>query len=281
MPDRADAHIHLFEGGYQGCFTSRPGVNIDEAACYSSLAADHDVRAALVVGYVGKPWCKSNNEFLARIAPGLPWARPAAHVERLDKLTIETLEQWARQGFVGISCYIFGPKEAALPARCADEVWAWLVEHRWLVSVNSKAEAWSAWLPVLERHGELRVVASHLGLPPCATRQTTSDDARRVLAELRALAAFPGSRVKLSGFYALSDPGYDYPHEVTWPYVEALLGAFGPERLLWGSDCTPCLEKLSFPQTLGLFAKMPFLDDRMRRRIEGANLLEMLDSVKQ
>ena len=98
---------------------------------------------------------------------------------------------------------------------------------------------------------------------------------------MRALAAFPGSRVKLSGFYALSDPGYDYPHEVTWPYVEALLGAFGPERLLWGSDCTPCLEKLSFPQTLGLFAKMPFLDDRMRRRIEGANLLEMLDSVKQ
>ncbi len=43
---RADAHIHLFEGGYQGSFTARPGVRLAEAALYDSLARDHGVGAA-------------------------------------------------------------------------------------------------------------------------------------------------------------------------------------------------------------------------------------------
>ena len=38
----ADAHIHLFEGSYQGVsLTSRPGVEVDELLCYQSLMKDH------------------------------------------------------------------------------------------------------------------------------------------------------------------------------------------------------------------------------------------------
>ena len=52
MAVRADAHIHLFDGGYQNkSFASRPGVSDDEAAYYDSLSREHDVVAALVVGY--------------------------------------------------------------------------------------------------------------------------------------------------------------------------------------------------------------------------------------
>ena len=66
MTRRADAHIHLFDGGYQGqSFASRPGVSIDDAACYDSLAGDHDVAAALVVGFAGAAWCEHNNRHLA------------------------------------------------------------------------------------------------------------------------------------------------------------------------------------------------------------------------
>ena len=40
MTERADAHIHLFEGGFerlaQRSFVQRPGVNIDEAVCLDS-----------------------------------------------------------------------------------------------------------------------------------------------------------------------------------------------------------------------------------------------------
>ena len=64
-----------------------------------------------------------------------------------------------------------------------------------------------------------------------------------------------------------------------WPYVEALKNSFGVERLLWASDFTPSLDWLSFPQTLGLFGYMPFLDDADREKIEGENLLELLGEI--
>ena len=44
---KADAHIHLFEGGYQGgSLTSRPGVEVDELLCYQSLMKDHHIETA-------------------------------------------------------------------------------------------------------------------------------------------------------------------------------------------------------------------------------------------
>ena len=94
-----------------------------------------------------------------------------------------------------------------------------------------------------------------------------------------ALAGFPGVCVKLSGFYALTVPGYDYPHRNAWPYVVALLESFGVQRLLWGSDFSPSLELVSFPQTLGLLAQMTFLTDKDRGQIEGTNLLRILGEV--
>ena len=38
MLERADAHIHLFRQGFQEGFSARPGVHIDELACFELLA---------------------------------------------------------------------------------------------------------------------------------------------------------------------------------------------------------------------------------------------------
>ena len=91
-----------------------------------------------------------------------------------------------------------------------------------------------------------------------------------------ALAEYPQVRVKLSGFYALSKPGYDYPHRAAWPYVQSLVEEFSTDRLLWGSDFFPAADHVTFPQTYGLFGEMPFLDDRDRQKIQGENLLKLL-----
>ena len=93
------------------------------------------------------------------------------------------------------------------------------------------------------------------------------------------LARFGGVCVKLSGFYALTVPGYDYPHRNAWPYVAALVESYGVDRLLWGSDFSPSLEHVSFPQTIGLLGQMPFLTDKDRVQIEGKNLLRLLAAV--
>ena len=281
MSERADAHIHLFEGGYQDSFMKRLNRPVDEAVVYASLARDHGVTAALIVGYADVPWAAENTGYLTQMAKQYDWVHPAAYFDAAEPPTTDELTRLQADGFVGVSFYIFGQERVDALLSISDEVWAWLVSKRWLVSVNSKGDDWNAWQEVLTRHPELRLVVSHLGLPPKQAEAPGASGAREAMASVLALAGFPHTQVKLSGFYALTDPGHDYPHRAAWPYVEALLDAYGVERLLWASDYSPCLDCLTFPQTYDLFSKMPFLNDADRERIEGANLLALLDEAER
>ena len=278
MSKRADAHIHLFEGGYKGgSFADRPGVGLDEAACYHSLAQQHHVDAAMVVGFAGEPWAANNNDYIARMARQYAWVRPLAYVDLNNPPDIAALSRWRKQGFVGLSFYVLDQSAIDALHWLPDELWSFLVDHNWLVSVNSRDPFWSAWQRILDRYGNLRLLVSHLGLPLRVHQQPTLSTAERALAGVLQLAQYPGLRVKLSGFYALTDPGHDFPHTAAWRYVEALLNRLGADRLLWGSDFTPCLDQITFPQTLGLFSKMPFFSEPERQSIEGNNLIALLD----
>jgi len=277
MTERADAHIHLFQGGYQGrSFAHRPGVTLDEARLYQSLATEHGIRIALVVCYEGQRWAAGNNAHVATLASRHDWIRPVAFIDPTSPPTIARLQQWQADGFIGISLYILNEENSDALGRVPDSTWSWIADHRWLVSVNSRGKLWSAWAAILRRHDGLRLVASHLGLPPQVATAPSSRDAARNLSDVLALARFPGPRVKLSGFYGLTQPAYNYPHRQAWPYVESLLTSFGSRRLVWGSDFSPCLDSVTFPQTLGLLAKMPFLSQADRRAIEGGNLLQLV-----
>jgi len=276
MTDRADAHIHLFEGGYRGGLTGRPGVRVDEAALYDDLAREYGIRRALIVGYADAPWCAENNSWIAERAAEYPWARPLAFVDPCTPPDALMLERLAGLGFVGLSMYIASAARTRALAEIPDVLWGSLAERGWLVSVNSQPARWRAWQPVLARHATLRLLASHLGQAPPTAEPPSRDVASAALAPLLELAAWPGPRVKLSGFYAISDPAHDYPHRAAWPYVEALLEAFGPERLLWGSDFSPCLGSVSFPQAVEVLDALPFLSLAEREAIGGGNVLTLL-----
>ena len=281
MPIRADAHAHFFHPGYaatlpESCRRIQP----DEITLYQALAQQYGVQQVLAVGYEAEAWAGGNNRYLSQLAAGQPWLRPVAFVHEPATLTIPVLETWRQESFVGITIYLFNARQTEALGQVSNEVWRWLEQQHWLVSINSRGEHWSAWLPVLERHPELRLLVSHLGLPPAVSTAPSEAAAQQALKEVVALARFPNVRVKLSGFYALTQPGYAYPHQAAWPYVQVLLAAFGSSRLLWGSDFSPSLEWLSFPQTFGLFEAMPFLSDWDRERIEGGNLLALLSEVK-
>ena len=281
MPTRADAHLHFFSPGYvahlpESCRRVQP----DEVTLYAALVQQHDIAQVLAVGYEGQPWAAGNNSYLAELAAAHDWIRPLAFIHDPAGLSVAMLEHLARERFAGLSLYLFDEPVLNTLGQVHNDVWAWLIHRRWLISVNSRGVHWAAWAPILERHPDLRLLVSHLGLPPAVERAPDASGARTALHSVLALARFPGVRVKLSGFYALATPGYDYPHRAAWPYVEALLEFFGSERLLWGSDFSPSLEWLSFPQTLGLFTQMSFLDDADRSRIEGENLLALLAEIR-
>ena len=65
-------------------------------------------------------------------------------------------------------------------------------------------------------------------------------------------------------------------YEQASPIMELLAGTYGPSRLLWGSDFSPCLEYVSFPQTLGPIDRWQRLTDADRASIKGGNLMGLL-----
>jgi L-fuconolactonase len=97
----------------------------------------------------------------------------------------------------------------------------------------------AAALDVVRAVPELTFVLDHLGKPPIAGPASASPDPQW-LAWFRELAAEPNVVCKLSGMVTEADWN-------TWtiadlkPYADAALEAFGPDRLMFGSDWPVCL----------------------------------------
>jgi predicted TIM-barrel fold metal-dependent hydrolase len=84
------------------------------------------------------------------------------------------------------------------------------------------------------RNAGLQFVIDHVGLahPPLPIGREPFAE----LPEVLALAELPNVAVKLSCLPLLSSDGYPFPD--LWPAIESVLGAYGPERVMWGSDLT-------------------------------------------
>ncbi len=67
---------------------------------------------------------------------------------------------------------------------------------------------------------------------------------------LRELAALPNVSVKLSGLVTEADHTSWTPDDLR-PYAETLLGSFGPERVVFGSDWPVCLLAAGYGRVLG------------------------------
>ncbi|MFG2791077.1 amidohydrolase family protein [Streptomyces sp. NPDC048419] len=91
---------------------------------------------------------------------------------------------------------------------------------------------------------ELTFVLDHLGKPPIASGTLAPWSA-----DLRTLAALPNTTAKLSGL--LTEAA-----STTWtiadlrPYAETALEAFGPDRLMFGSDWPVCTERATYGEVL-------------------------------
>jgi predicted TIM-barrel fold metal-dependent hydrolase len=280
MSPLVDAHAHFFAPGYvdrlpESCRRRDP----DEITLYAALAQQHEIAGVLAVGYEGERWAAGNNGYLGSLLAARPWVRPLAYVGRPAEITVAQLESWQVAGFVGISLYLMDAAAAAALAVVAPAVWHWLSARRWLVSVNSRGALWAAWTAVLDVAPGLRLLIAHLGQPRAVAAAPEPSAAAAALAEVTALAAYPNVHVKLSGFYALSVPGYAYPHRAAWPYVAALADAFGSERLLWASDFSPALEVVSFAQTVAVIAESGLFDAAALTSVYGDNLARLLAAV--
>ncbi|MGW5032937.1 amidohydrolase family protein [Streptomyces nigra] len=94
------------------------------------------------------------------------------------------------------------------------------------------------------RHPGLTFVLDHLGKPPIASGAREPWESA-----VRALAALPNTVCKLSGMVTEADRAR-WTVEDLRPYADTVLDAFGPARLMYGSDWPVCTLAASYGQVL-------------------------------
>ncbi|MCX4672011.1 amidohydrolase family protein [Streptomyces sp. NBC_01381] len=95
-------------------------------------------------------------------------------------------------------------------------------------------------------HPGLTFVLDHLGKPPIA-----SGDLAPWAADVRVLAALPNTVCKLSGLVTEADPK-SWTVDDLRPYADTVLDAFGPDRLMFGSDWPVCTLDASYGEVADL-----------------------------
>ncbi len=104
---------------------------------------------------------------------------------------------------------------------------------------------------LIERYPDLDVVIDHMADCPI--------DQPAELKKLVALARFPRVYVKISHTWSLSRQ--PYPFRDTHDQVHKLYDAFGPQRLMWGTDWPICERWCTYAQTLSVVRdEMKFLN---------------------
>lgn len=84
---------------------------------------------------------------------------------------------------------------------------------------------------VLDRHPDLRVVIDHAAKPAIRDGASALEPWRN---DLAAVAASRGVHCKLSGLVTEAVPGWTT--DALRPFADTVLGTFGADRVLWGSD---------------------------------------------
>lgn len=93
------------------------------------------------------------------------------------------------------------------------------------------------------------------------------------------VALFPNVYCKVSGLVTEANLA-DWKPEDIYPYLEVVLDAFGPDRLMYGSDWPVCLLAAGYEQQLEVVESFfSRLSAGERRRIEGLNAMDFYQFV--
>ena len=140
-----------------------------------------------------------------------------------------------------------------------DPIWKRAEELEVPMCILTRPSRLPAIAELAERHPELDVVIDHMAdCPPKDLEQ------RKLLLDL---ARFPRTYVKISHTWSISEEG-EYPWRDTWDLVKSVRDAFGPQRIMWGTDWPVSLSKTDYGSTLRVVKdEMDFFSDEEKSRI--------------
>lgn len=230
LPPRAtDCHVHVFDPARFPFAADTPyspiaaecGTAVDLAATLDAAGVDRVVLVNPTSGYGDDNRCMLDAiERLGSRARGIARVPLAVTGRELDAL--------ARGGVVGVRVDFIAGGLAPLEDPAFATLLARLADRDLLLDLQGEAEQWSAIAPALAS-SPVRVVVDHLGRP-CPE---SGVDAPGFIA-LLGLAGSGRVAVKLSG--AMRCSRVPAPYQDLDPFVDVLLQAFTPQRLVWGTD---------------------------------------------
>jgi predicted TIM-barrel fold metal-dependent hydrolase len=160
------------------------------------------------------------------------------------------------EGFSGLRIHTSrpdDPSEWAAPDQ--DRIWRRAEELGSTFIVHGPAALLPALEPIIARFPGVKVALDHIGGAP-----TDEDLPYPVLSIVLGLAQYPNVYVKLSPQAHKSK--VPYPHEDTFPTFQRILDAFGPRRLMWGTNFPGVLKGVGYLRALEMFReRMDFFSD--------------------
>jgi predicted TIM-barrel fold metal-dependent hydrolase len=156
-------------------------------------------------------------------------------------------------GIAGITHYLGRDNDGWLLGADADEVFAEAGRRSLVISLSARP-VWQADLRLLAaRHPTVPVLCHHLGLP------ATADLDGPGLSEVTASAAVANILIKASGAHYLPDRAHHQPDNPRpdaagrrhRALLQRVVDAYGPDRVVWGSDYPACLRYgVTYRQTI-------------------------------
>jgi len=150
-----------------------------------------------------------------------------------------------------------------------------VAEHGLIYELLTLPHQLPAAVTVVERLPEVSFVVDHLSKPPLAS--IDPDEMMAWEANIRALSTFPNVSAKISGLVTEAD-WHKWTIDDIRPAVEIAIDAFGPARLMAGSDWPVCLLAASYEQVQELNdALLRDLSTAEQQRISGNTAAEVYD----
>jgi predicted TIM-barrel fold metal-dependent hydrolase len=250
-----DPHVHVWvnDSQYPWAAEAKDAPKTDRTpAMLLELMRANGVERTVLVQYIGYRWDNRYAEdSMKKYAPrfmGVCRVNPAdaAAPDRLSELTAQGFHgvRLSPAGDAGSGDWIKGPLMVPL--------WKRAEALRVPMLVLAPVARMPDLMPLLERCPDLDVVIDHMADCPI--------DRPEELEKLIALARFPRVYVKISHTWAISREAY--PWLDAQEYVKRLYAAFGPRRLMWGTDW-PVHEKwTTYAKTLSVVRdEMKFLNE--------------------
>ena len=157
----------------------------------------------------------------------------------------------AKQGAVGVRL----SADDRSPGKDPLAIWRKAAELGLVISCRGKMEQFTGeeFAGLLEAFPDLPIIIEHLG----GVKQSTCPEPPYTPAqELFALARYPNAYMKIHGlgeFAVRNLPVTEYPFlEPIPPFLEMVYDAFGPSRMMWGSDYPPVSGREGYRSALQL-----------------------------